>query len=226
MNAGLFANAVAPWPLRAGVVHVWRFTCAQPVGDHAGWLAVDERERAARFVQDHHRDAYVTQHVMLRAIVARYVASDPAAIEFARGRHGKPYIPGSGLELNLSHTDDVAVLAVARVAVGVDVERLDAKLDPPALARMVLAPDEHAIAVDRRGFLRVWCRKEACLKATGVGLIDDLPSVSVVNDRVDVDGHVVYVQDLALGDAHAGALATSEQVAPISPVEQEVVRFT
>src|SRR5215475_6299686 len=50
--------------------------------------------------------------------------------------------------------------------------------------RIELAGDE--FAPERRIFLRVWCRKEACLKATGVGLVDDLTSVSVVRDRVDV----------------------------------------
>jgi 4'-phosphopantetheinyl transferase len=109
----------------------------------------------------------------------------------------------------MSHCDDVALVALARgFAVGIDIERTDANLDIRALGRLVLAPDEHALA-----FLRVWCRKEACLKATGVGLLDDLTTVSVAADRVDVAGELVYVQDLDVGAAHAAALATSRPVA-------------
>ena len=75
-----------------------------------------------------------------------------------------------------------------------------------ALIPLVLAPAE-AACTDRRAFLRVWCRKEACLKATGIGLLDDLTTVSAIADRVVVAGAAVHVQDLAISDAHAAALA-------------------
>jgi 4'-phosphopantetheinyl transferase len=237
--AMLYANTAEPWPLREGTVHVWRFACRQPIGDHAAVLSETERAQAARFLAPAHRDAYIVQHAMLRLLLARYTGTPPGALELGCGPRGKPFliddrgtpvgsavegrrgsIDGAGLELNLSHAEDVALLAVARgTAVGVDVERVDRKLDPAALRRIVCAHDE--VFADRRGFLRIWCRKEACLKATGVGLIDDLTSVSVVADRVDVRGQIVHVRDLDLGTSHAAALATTVPSAAVLPAELE-----
>jgi 4'-phosphopantetheinyl transferase len=215
--AVLFANDSQPWPLAPGIVHVWRFACQQDPGRLAALLSDDERATAARFATYAHRDAYVVQHAMQRWLLARYVDVEPARIRFGRGARGKPRV--ERIEHNLSHCDDVALLAVAGSPLGVDIERRAADLEPRTLGRIVLAPDE--FAPDRRSFLRVWCRKEACLKATGVGLVDDLTSVTVVADRVDVAGEIVHVQDLDVGPAHAAALATKDPVAAVSPRELE-----
>jgi 4'-phosphopantetheinyl transferase len=221
--ASLFANARSTW-LRAGVVHVWRVACRQDPGALAAVLSEDERAAASRFVAREHRDAYVVQHAMVRALLARYLGIAPERIEFTRGRNGKPKVVASELEHNLSHADDVALLAIGQVAVGVDIERVDALADHRVLHRTVLAPDE--VVATRHDFMRVWCRKEACLKATGVGLIDELTSVSVIADRVDIAGDIVHVQDLDMGTTHVAALATATPVARVASLELESVRVT
>jgi 4'-phosphopantetheinyl transferase len=222
VDATLFANTDVPWPLRDGVVHVWRFACQQDPGALAEALDPDEREQARRFVASVHRDRYVVQHAMMRGLLAKYLDLPPHAIRFDRGEHGKPFV--RGVQFNLSHTDDLALLAVSReIELGVDVERLATRLDPAELATIVLAPDEPA--GDLRAFLRIWCRKEACLKATGIGLIDELPSVSVAADRTVVGGVPVCVHDLAISAAHAAALATIVPCAHIAPIELETARL-
>jgi 4'-phosphopantetheinyl transferase len=207
--------------LRSGVVHVWRF--ANDQAPDPRWLSADELERAARFAARTHRDAYVVQHAMVRALLARYLVVEPSAVAFERDRHGKPRV--AGLAHNLAHADDVALLAVALDGeLGVDLERYDAAIDPHQLARLVLAPAE-AHCVERRPFMRVWCRKEACLKATGVGLLDDLSSLAVLDDVVTLDGVAVHVQDLALDTDHAAALATLQPCDPIrGPLEDYFVK--
>lgn len=205
MIATLFANAAEPWPLRAGVVHVWRFACRQDPGELAAALSDDERAAARRFATAELRAAYTVQHALTRGLLARYVAAEPAALRFSRGARGKPIV--DGVHHNLSHAEDVALLAVTHDApIGVDVERFAAPLDLGALIPLVLAPAE-AGCTDRLAFLRVWCRKEACLKATGIGLLDDLTMVSAIADRVVVAGTPVHVQDLAISEGHAAALA-------------------
>jgi len=221
--ATLYASSATPWPLRAGVVHVWRFANDQAAD--ATSLSPDEHHRAARFAARAHRDAYVVQHAMVRGLLARYLAVSPSAIAFERGAHGKPRVTGvAGLHHNLAHAEDVALLAVARdVELGIDLERYDAAIDPEKLARLVLAPVETG-CVERRAFLRVWCRKEACLKATGVGLLDDLTSVAVLDDLVTLDGTTVHLQDLDVAD-HAAALATLQPCDAIrGPLEDYFVK--
>ena len=221
MIATLYASSATPWPLRAGVVHVWRF--ANDQAPDPRWLSADEIERAARFAARDHRDAYVVQHAMVRALLARYLEVEPSAVAFARGSRGKPHV--GGLWHNLAHANDVALLAVSLdIELGVDLERYDAAIDPQQLARLVLAPAE-AHCVERGAFLRVWCRKEACLKATGIGLLDDLTSIAVLDDVVALGGATVHVQDLALDTDHAAALATLQPCDPIrGPLEDYFVK--
>jgi len=224
--ADLFANDGRAWPLRDGVVHVWRFSLADSADE--GALSDDERAIAARFVTRELRDRYVVAHAGVRALLAQYV--DPPLAFSPVGdlhgssprRRGKPRV--AGIEHNLSHCDDVALLAVAwDRALGVDIERRDADIDQRAVGRMVRAPDEAEL-----DFMRVWCRKEAALKATGVGLIDDLTSVSVAGDCARVEGQDVWLYDLDLGADHAGALAAARQFVKsrISCVERSAVIAT
>lgn len=201
MIAELFATSEGLGP---SDVHVWKFPNAQQVD--ASSLSADELARAARFSTQKLRDDYVAQHVIQRALLSRYVD----VVEFTRGPRGKPHVAGAtGIWHNLAHAEDYALLAIAHHEVGIDIERFDAAIDPAKLAAIVLAPDEN-----QADFLRIWTRKEACLKATGVGLIDDLTSVSVVADTVTLDGITLYLRDLEFPD-HAAALATTVPCGPL-----------
>jgi len=215
--ADLYCNDGRAWPLRDGVVHVWRFSLLERADPMP--LSEDERAIAARFATEELRERYITAHAGVRTLLAQYI--DPP-LAFTRGARGKPQV--AGLEHNLSHCDDVALLAVAwDRALGVDVERRDADIDERSVGRIVLAPDE-----DELEFMNVWCRKEAVLKATGVGLIDDLTSVSVREDHTIVEGTPVWIYDLDIGEDHAAALATTRQFVKsrISCVERSAVIAT
>lgn len=217
MIADLYSNDGRAWPLRDGVVHVWRFSL---LGEAApSTLSDEERAIAARFATQELRDRYIVAHAGVRALLAQYV-EPPLA--FTRGTRGKPQL--AGVEHNLSHCDDVALLAVAwDRALGVDIERRDADIDERSVGRIVLARDE-----DELDFMSVWCRKEASLKATGVGLLDDLTSVSVREDHTVVEGTPVWIYDLDMGEDHAAALATTRQFVKsrISCVERSAVIAT
>jgi phosphopantetheinyl transferase len=200
--AELFATSTQFDP---GDVHVWRFPNAQPVD--ASMLSADELATAARFSIQKLRDDYIAQHAIQRALLARYVDT----VEITRGPRGKPRV--TGIHHNLAHAEDFALLAIAYGEVGVDLERYDAAIDPAKLAPFVLAADEKH-CTGRREFLRIWTRKEACLKATGVGLLDDLTTVSVIADSIALDGVTLYLRDLPFPD-HAAALATTAPCGPL-----------
>lgn len=97
----------------------------------------------------------------------------------ARGA-GKPGLGGWGgdLRFSVAHTSGVVVVAVARGReVGVDVERLGRSpwlsLPPRVLTPRELASLEGLTVTPADAFLRLWTRKEALLKAAGVGLALD-----------------------------------------------------
>jgi 4'-phosphopantetheinyl transferase len=172
-------------PLGALDVHVWRV----PLDDEArlasyrALLSDEEQRRAARFVRDVHRRRFIAAHGALRRILADYVGAEPAALDFVGGEHGKPALRAvtgrPSVEFNLSHSDDLALVAVARAhPIGVDLERWSEGVEHLELAERFFSPRErralralaHTPDLVEEGFFAAWTRKEAYLKATGHGI--------------------------------------------------------
>jgi 4'-phosphopantetheinyl transferase len=134
-----------------------------------GLLTADERARAAD-----RRDGatWAVARGALRALLGERLGVAPERVRLAAGPHGKPEVPGAALRFNLSHSGELAVIALAGgVEVGVDVERLDRR--SRAVERTLTAGERAALdgTGDRHtALLRVWCRKEALAKAIGGGL--------------------------------------------------------
>lgn len=171
-----------PWPpvLGDGEVHVVRFDLAR---EH--WraerhlLSRDERSRASRFAFDDHRRRFVAGRAALRRILGAYLGANPRRLAFTYSPHGRPGLfrtGGPALDFNLAHSEDQALLAVATSSVGVDLERLQAPPDLMDIARHYFSEREVS-ALERlrpesrdHGFFCAWTRKEALLKASGLGV--------------------------------------------------------
>lgn len=148
-------------------------------------LSTAERARSGRYRSPRDTRRFSAARGWLRHVLATELAAPPAAIRLSDGP-GKPRLLGwPGPCFNLSHSGDLALIAVATREVGVDVEDRSAGhhgLDVVNLACNAaeavslgrLPPSERADA-----FLCRWTAKEAYLKATGQGL-------SVPPDRVEV----------------------------------------
>lgn len=156
----------------------------------ARWLSARERQRAARFRFEHLREHYRRSQCGLRQLLGRRLGIDPGAVQFEIGPKGKPHLAAlhrSTLHFNLSHSNGSAWIAMADVPVGIDLERLAdrAMQDRAALSARVCSADEQAVlqalpeALRTRAFLLAWTRKEALLKAWGVGItgLDSLQSL-------------------------------------------------
>jgi 4'-phosphopantetheinyl transferase len=175
----------------------------------AAVLSADERERAARFVFARDRRRFIAARAALRVLLAD--GGPPAALRFAYSEHGKPSLvaePGRPtLHFNLSHTGDVAVVAVtADGPLGVDVETVRALPEAPAIAaRFFTAGETESImtaplAERDLAFFLCWTRKEAFAKALGDGL-----SLSLDRYRVSCrPGAPARIEEVD-GSAAAGA---------------------
>jgi 4'-phosphopantetheinyl transferase len=166
-----------------------------------------ERERAARFHFDHHRRIYIASHAALRLLLGRYLRAPAASIEFVTGTHGRPMLAdaGSGLHFNLSHSGNTALIAFSRIAlVGVDVEAVRAIPDLLDLARHYFAPPEITSIAESspttqlHAFLTIWTRKEAFVKALGLGLSVPLDAFSV--GPADRPGRLTWLRGGTSGD--------------------------
>ncbi|HEX7980348.1 MAG TPA: 4'-phosphopantetheinyl transferase superfamily protein [Gemmatimonadaceae bacterium] len=175
-----------PPSLTGDAVHVWRVSLGSAAAAEKLWplLSDDEQTRARRFFQERHRRRYIIAHGALRQILASYLDRAAESIAFMCGANGKPSIIESSayarrLEFNLSHSGDLALVAVAwDRPIGVDLEEWERDMNHLELAERFFSPVERealrALAPSPddlvRGFFAAWSRKEAYLKATGHGV--------------------------------------------------------
>ncbi|PYT77928.1 MAG: 4'-phosphopantetheinyl transferase [Acidobacteria bacterium] len=150
------------------------------------WLSCDELAKAERFHSDLDRARYIVGRAALRGVLAAGLDCSPAAIRFSYGTNGKPKLEGGhgGVDFNLAHSGGDAVIAVADgAAVGVDIELFRPIADVESLARLVFSDVERralALAPDPvSAFLNGWTRKEAYVKALGLGLTAPLMEITV-----------------------------------------------
>ncbi|MBC8087894.1 MAG: 4'-phosphopantetheinyl transferase superfamily protein, partial [Phycisphaerae bacterium] len=170
-----------------GVVHCWRIRLGETFDAAAAQrvLSADEIAKADRFHFSRDRHRYIRSHFALRTILARYAGTRAGSLAFNAGEFGKPHLQAGettrSVEFNLSHSGDWAVVAVANRPVGIDVEQWDAGVEFLELATHFFSPAERAALGAlapgpdlMQGFFQAWSRKEAYLKATGVGISDGL----------------------------------------------------
>lgn len=177
-------------------VHVWKFDLRlrdREAERLKRLLARDELERATRLSQRSLRRRAIAARGRLRELLADYTDQAPAELIFEYGAHGKPYLkgsgPSSGVSFNLSHSKDVALLAIARRReVGIDVEYIKPGRNYAEVARYCFSQREQAqltgIPAGKRleAFFHGWARKEAFIKALGLGLAFPLDAFSVSLD--------------------------------------------
>ena len=142
-------------------------------------LSPEERARADRFVFEDDRSRYVTGRTALRVLLGQELGLPAADVPLDSSPHGRPLCPPlrGRMDFNLSNSGDVAVIATSPQAnVGVDVETLRTVHDALGLSRHYFSTAEWRElskvdpALRDRAFLTCWTRKEAVLKATGLGL--------------------------------------------------------
>jgi 4'-phosphopantetheinyl transferase len=195
-------------------------------------LSSDEQERAARFKFDKHRRLYVAAHAAVRSILAKYLNTKPAALEFVNGSNGKPSLAGelakSELRFNLSHSHEMALLGITRTReIGVDIEWIKEDYGYDEVAERFFAAKEVAemralpISLQRQAFFKCWTSKEAFLKAKGTGLSGKLDEVEIIltdDQRVHIRASVPgwTLSELTPGNGYEAAVVIEGGSQPVN----------
>ncbi|MYW67599.1 4'-phosphopantetheinyl transferase superfamily protein [Streptomyces sp. SID8379] len=233
---------------RTGAVHIWWWRLGDAV-DPADFALLDasEQARARRFHAARDAAAFTTTRAGARRAVAGLLGVAAQAVRFGRRvcpgcgdtEHGPPSVvrPPVPLAISLSRTSGCGVLALrAGSWVGVDVEAYR-PVESDALAEVVLTPSEarHILGLPAGGedrvhrFHRAWTRKEAVVKAVGLGLMGmPLNTLEVAPAdpgpfRVthDHQGELTqwHVEDVHLDSGWSASLARPATSSPLGPVQ-------
>ena len=212
-----------PPPLASSDIHVWSTSLSVDSSIHdrlEQLLSHDEIARANRFKFHQDRARFVVARGVLRVLLAHYAEIPATALCFEVNQFGKPrLVTPTHLHFNVTHSQDIALYAIAHVDVGIDVEQVRPMPDALDIARSFFRPEEvealMAMPTDEqvRTFFRTWVRKEAYSKATGEGLSASLDAIHVRPGEMGywelLDDHY-HVQELPMHDNWLCALAARQ----------------
>jgi 4'-phosphopantetheinyl transferase len=196
-----------------GFVDIWQSRLTLPTHFETAFnaaLSTEEQRRSQSLRTGEHQQRYRNSRGLTRYILASYLHCAPHDIEIRQDTYGKPYLPDAAIRFNLSHSDDLWLLAVSDLScVGADIELVRPRRNLSGLAQHSLSAEELALwkrsdsQTQLRDFFRLWSIKEAFAKATGRGLAIGLANC-VVDMRdfrhflrlpppyQDGDWHIVY----------------------------------
>jgi 4'-phosphopantetheinyl transferase len=211
----------------AGEIHVWQVrldVSSQRVEAYQRALPDDEIDRAGRFYFQLGSDRFIVMRYVLRTLLGQHTGIQPDKLRFGVNDYGKPYLlnKGATVRFNISHSAGQGLIAISKNReVGVDIEivREDASFSglaaryfsPAEISSLQAVPDEHRSDL----FFRIWTRKEAYIKARGLGMAVPLNSFDVSPGGADEPIRFVgtqnasawFVRELPLDALYRGAVA-------------------
>ena len=208
------ADAVHMTPLpgsgEAPIVWLIRVNATLPdLPGLATCLSQDEQRRAGRLRRDQERHQFQIGRGWLRILLGRVLGLSPDQVHLCIGQFGKPFVcsppEGARIQFNVAHSGDVILLAFHQCCeVGIDVEEITDGQDWTTVADQVFPPEQirnwsHLSPAQwTEEFFVAWTRKEAELKALGIGFAAEEVG------RLD---RSVQMFDLELPSGYVGALA-------------------
>lgn len=168
---------VNAWQLDSKKIDIWQFSLLNQPTYAINLLNEEEKKRAHRFHFPRHQRRFIVARAMMRKILANYLDEKPEQISFEYNKQGKPFITHmSKIEFNLSHSGELALLAVGQNAsMGVDLEFFSERPYDEIGRNLFSTAERTELArqnfhIKSLIFFHIWAQKEAFIKASGLGL--------------------------------------------------------
>jgi 4'-phosphopantetheinyl transferase len=160
------------------------------------FLSDSEKERANRFKHDIDYNCYISAHALLRIEISKLLNVKARSIVFDKNENGKPLISGFDLPFSLSRNKNLFAFSIGRSNqyLGIDIEQIMEDIDFNTISQNYYSFKEQqfifkyaTIADQSRTFLEFWTRKEALLKAVGIGINTNLRNIQVLEGENLID---------------------------------------
>jgi len=217
-------------PLSQKTIHFWHFPISPVFFDHSfpeAILSKDEIQKGKQFKFEKDRRAFWGGRGILRYLLSYYTSVPPDELKFQYNAFGKPFLSNNKLPFsvvfNLSHSIDSIILAFAKDrALGIDIESFNQFAGWKDIVNAFFLEEEKEYlyhlkpAEQLRCFFQIWTKKEALLKALGVGLgmgLERLPKTPLIGQKVihitekDFSSSTWVIRELSLSQGYNGAIA-------------------
>lgn len=159
---------------KASEVHTYILNCSvfentELFNKYYSLLGKQRRKKIDTCRFDNDRRLSLGAGVLLNELLADFDVNNIALSEY-----GKPYIKGSPLSFSLSHSGELAALAVSESEVGCDIEKvrpIDFRIAKKYFFNTEYEALQNEANEDKRLelFFRLWTLKESFIKAAGLG---------------------------------------------------------
>ncbi|MGV6820505.1 MAG: 4'-phosphopantetheinyl transferase family protein [Parvularcula sp.] len=237
MNNGLIKPLTASQTRSGLFIHLSSFP--KSVGDSI--LSTDEENRARSYRFELDRQKYRHARSFLRQVLSAHTGVPPLALSISPDRSGRPHLTGQSLDFNMSRTEGLAIVAVSKCRVGIDVElirpidEMDEILQDHFTAEERSCLDALTGRPRMTGFFRLWTAKEAITKATGEGLEAPLGQIGFQLDgarTIHAEGRGSYapgrwwISALDIGPSHICTIATEAAPSAIQLIRSDSCKGT
>ena len=155
----------------------------------ASTLSNTEIEIAGKYKFKRDKERYLISRYLLKKILSGYTDIPANNIIIKNSFYGKPEIENElKIKFNLSHSGDKIVFAFTlNNEIGIDIEKIEFSVNHMEIAENYFSEDEIFLLKKQKedivnNFYYIWTRKEALLKAIGVGLLPDLKKISAIKN--------------------------------------------
>lgn len=163
-------------------VHLWRIRLNLPLVELSHLekkLTAKEKMKASKYLHQKDRNSFIIGQACTKKLVAQYLNIEVSQVIFQIGMNGKPYIPiHHKLHFNLSHSGEWVFIAFGSQELGIDLEKIAGNFITDSLLEQCFHSNELKVIKEScdptAEFFKFWTRKEAFLKATGIGIVETL----------------------------------------------------
>lgn len=180
-------------------------------------LPVFMQNEIREYRKEEDRQKRIAARLMLKSRLAAD-GLDPILGNWQRDEAFRPFIE-NWRTFSISYSKNVVLFADAEEDFGIDIE-YHQEVDAAALSGFFTEEERHFILSgvtsemqDR--FYEIWVKKEAILKALGVGIVAGLDTFSCLEDSVHLEGCTWFFYPLDFGDAYTAYLCSRQEKANI-----------
>lgn len=154
-----------------------------------GLLCEQERNRVNEFYFETSKLRFIVSRGMLRILLSYYTNISSSNIDFCTNKYGKLFLKNyPELQFNMSYSNKIICYAFTLFhPLGVDVEWKNPDFDISTVIEFVLTPTEQKFFMGANLeekssiFYEIWSKKEALVKAIGVGLSYPIHTIDVIH---------------------------------------------
>lgn len=175
-------------------------------------LSYTEIEKAFRFHNENDKKRYIASKYALRNILSEFLLIPPAKICIYKSENKKPTV--SGIEFNVTHSKNYIVIGISPLKIGIDIEHIDYHFNYKDITFSCFSPEELKQMSKNNtssGFYYIWTRKEAVLKASGEGLIDNMNELNSLCSSITRKKITYRLQSFMSDKEYAGCIAFEAQ---------------